>query len=145
MSGPMFFKPSAEQIAAAKASTCHLATPKDPGGCIGARCGSWNRAEDKPCSGFRPRAPNPAHARTAEIDWYERRQELRPDQVFLTVGGVVKLDRRVPGDGTKWFALDWDGGWLCYESTIEPGDLIGHPIEDTPGAIRAALAGASFA
>lgn len=141
----MYFQPSAEQIAAAKASTCHLATPKDPGDCIGARCISWNRSEDKPCAGFRPRAPKQALAASAAIDWYERRHELRPGQVFLTAGGAVKLDRGVPGDGTKWYALDWDDGWFCYDSTIEPGDLMGEPIEDASGAIRAALAGRSSA
>ena len=59
------------------------------------------------------------------IDWYERRDELKPDQVFCTHdGNIVKLDRRVPGDGTKWYVLDWyNGHWSCCDSTIEPGDL----------------------
>lgn len=55
MSGPMYFKPHPEDIARAKASTCHMATPKDASDCIGRRCGSWNSTEDKPCAGYRPR------------------------------------------------------------------------------------------
>lgn len=73
------------------------------------------------------------------IDWYERRDELNPEQVFLTAHGVVKLDRSVPGDGTKWYVADWCNGWSYFDSTIEPGELIGEPIEDTPAAIEAAL------
>jgi len=59
-------------------------------------------------------------------DWYERHGELRGDQVFKTYdGSLVKLDRRVPGDGTKWYVADWSyGSWGYYDSTIEPGDLI---------------------
>ncbi len=35
-------------------------------------------------------------------DWYERRDELAPGQVFAhSDGGVVKLLGRVEGDGTK--------------------------------------------
>jgi hypothetical protein len=60
------------------------------------------------------------------IDWYERRHELAPEQVFRSYdGSVVKLDRTVPGDGTKWYVADWlHGGWSHEDSTIEPGDLV---------------------
>lgn len=59
------------------------------------------------------------------IDWYERRDELRADMVFRTYdGSLVKLDRRVPGDGTKWYVAEWSwGSWGYYDSTVEPGDL----------------------
>ena len=58
------------------------------------------------------------------IDWYERRNELNPEQVFRCYdGSIVKLDRRVPGDGTKWYVATWYDGWSYYDSTIEPGDL----------------------
>lgn len=58
------------------------------------------------------------------IDWYERRDELEHGQMFRThAGEVVKLDRRVPGDGTKWYVADWWRGWSYEDSTIEPGDL----------------------
>ena len=59
------------------------------------------------------------------IDWYEHREKLDPDQIFRTHdGSIVKLDRRVPGDGTKWYVADWVvGGWAYYDGTIEPGDL----------------------
>lgn len=59
------------------------------------------------------------------IDWYERRDELEPEQVFLTrYGSKVKLDRRVPGDGTQWYVADWwNDSWAYMDSTIEPGDL----------------------
>lgn len=40
-------------------------------------------------------------------------------------GSRVKLDRRVPGDGTKWYVQDWwDGSWACMDNTVEPGDLL---------------------
>lgn len=73
------------------------------------------------------------------LDWYERRRELEPDMIFRTAHGVVKLDRGVPGDGTKWYVLDWNGdGWSAYDDTIEPGDLIGAPVADHPIAIELA-------
>lgn len=60
-----------------------------------------------------------------QIDWYERRSELEPGQEFVTVdGSVVKLDRRVPGDGSKWYVADWwNDSWAYMDNTIEPGDL----------------------
>lgn len=62
---------------------------------------------------------------TGGIDWYERRHELSQGQIFSTcTDGVVQLDRRVPGDGSKWYVLDWHDGWAHYDSTIEPGDLV---------------------
>lgn len=59
------------------------------------------------------------------IDWYEHHRDLRSDQVFKTNdGSLVKLDRRVPGDGTQWYVADWSyGSWGYYDNTIEPGDL----------------------
>lgn len=61
----------------------------------------------------------------ARQDWYERRDELRSGMVFTThEEAVVKLDRPVPGDGTKWFVLDLYGpSWADEGSTVEPGDL----------------------
>jgi hypothetical protein len=72
-----------------------------------------------------------------EGDWYERRHELEQDQIFRTYdGSIVKLDRGVAGDGTRWFVADWNQGfpgtanyseckphWSYEDSTIEPGDL----------------------
>lgn len=61
-----------------------------------------------------------------KIDWYERRNELAPGQCFtLYDGSRVELDRRVPGDGSKWYVLGiGDSGSRFYEDeTIEPGDL----------------------
>ncbi|WP_429941835.1 hypothetical protein [Achromobacter xylosoxidans] len=73
------------------------------------------------------------------VDWYERRRELEPGMIFRTTSGVVKLDRGVPGDGTKWYVLDWNGdGWSAYDDTVEPGDLIGAPVADHPIAIELA-------
>lgn len=59
------------------------------------------------------------------IDWYERRYELREGQVFLdSEGDKVRLDRRVPGDGTKWYYDYWCvDHWICGYGTLEPGDL----------------------
>lgn len=53
MSGPMYFKPTPEQVAAAKNSNCPMATPKDQRGCTGSDCISWNHGQNKPCDGFR--------------------------------------------------------------------------------------------
>lgn len=66
-----------------------------------------------------------------DIDWYERRAELEPEMVFRSFdGSLVKLDRQVPGDGTKWYVADWHNGWSYCDSTIEPGDLVGEPLID---------------
>lgn len=58
-------------------------------------------------------------------DWYERRHELKPGMIFKThEGSIVQLDRRVPGDGTKWYVLDYYNGVWAYEGGIlEPGAL----------------------
>ncbi len=78
---------------------------------------------------------------TQEICWYERRHELESGMVFRCVfGGVVMLDGRVAGDGTKWNVLDWHDGWCDFDSEIEPGDLLGEPLKDDKAAIVAALA-----
>lgn len=72
-------------------------------------------------------------------DWYLRKDELCSGQVFRCQGGVVKLDCRVPGDGTKWEVLDWHNGWCWYGCRIEPGDLEGEPMPDDPTIIETAL------
>lgn len=61
----------------------------------------------------------------AQTDWYERRDELEPGQVFRDYeGDLVKLDRRVPGDGTQWYVATWWGhSWYYGDTAIEPGDL----------------------
>lgn len=61
------------------------------------------------------------------IDWHERRDELKSDQVFrMFDDSIVMLDRRVPCDGTQWYVLDQhpDGEWLHQDTKIEPGDLV---------------------
>lgn len=58
--------------------------------------------------------------------WYDNRQDLCPGMVFIThTDEVVMLDRRVPGDGSKWYVADLlsDGKWGFYDGTNEPGDL----------------------
>ncbi len=62
----------------------------------------------------------------SNIDWYERRSELQPGMAFTDIeGGIVLLDRTVPGDGTKWYVADRYNGRWCYEDgTIEPGCLV---------------------
>lgn len=73
--------------------------------------------------------------------WYTNRHELRQGMVFIDYAGdVVRLDRGVPGDGTRWYVDSWYGYWAHDDSTAEPGDLVGNPIEDSPEAITAALA-----
>lgn len=65
-------------------------------------------------------------------DWYERRNELRSGMVFDTHDGTrVRLDRRVPGDGTQWYADVWNSHgnyWAAEDYTLEPGDLCGEPV-----------------
>lgn len=66
-----------------------------------------------------------------QIDWYERRDELRADMVFTDYeGDIVRLYRTVEGDGTKWHVEDYaNGQWYNDGNTIEPGDLVAK-IED---------------
>lgn len=58
-------------------------------------------------------------------DWYDHRDELEPGDVFRDRdGGLVRLDRRVPGDGTDWYVLDWyQNGWTDENKRIHPLDL----------------------
>lgn len=76
-------------------------------------------------------------------DWYKRRDELEEGQVFKSCYGLVKLDHRKPGDGTRWVVATWHEGfpgtasyracaphWSYEEDTIEPGDLKGEPLSD---------------
>ncbi|WP_411839881.1 hypothetical protein [Paracoccus sp. ME4] len=59
-------------------------------------------------------------------DWYARRDELEHGMVFRDYeGDLVKLDRTVPGDGSKWYVASWWGdSWAWMDATIEPGDLV---------------------
>lgn len=58
-------------------------------------------------------------------DWYENRDRLEQDDVFITnTGDIVKLDHRVPGDGTRWYVANFTGGSFAYDDDeIEPSDL----------------------
>lgn len=59
-------------------------------------------------------------------DWYERRNELDPGMAFkLNCGDtIVRLDHRIPGDGTDWSCDLWlNGHWSGEEFRIHPGDL----------------------
>ena len=62
---------------------------------------------------------------TGAPDWYERRGDLRPGMAFTDhEGDAIRLDRRVPGDGTRWYAeIYCNGHWLAEDHEIEPGDL----------------------
>lgn len=79
-------------------------------------------------------------------DWYERRDELAPGMVFKTYDGIVRLDHRVPGDGTDWYCDVWYDGrpdvpgyerghWSCEEARYHPGDLIERLPDDYAGEI----------
>lgn len=85
-----------------------------------------------------------AEEESLKPDWYERRNELEPGMVFNSCYGVVKLDRGVPGDGTKWYVQSWypgipelagyeNGHWSCDDGTIEPGDLSDRLPDDYAG------------
>lgn len=59
MSGPMYFNPTAAQVAASLASTCGMATPKDPTNCENTRVCSNKPAgtgAHPACHNYRPRA-----------------------------------------------------------------------------------------
>ena len=67
------------------------------------------------------------------IDWYERRDELEEGMAFRTQSGnIVRLNRRMPADGSDWYADSWapsripqeHGVWLAYDERIHPGDLV---------------------
>ena len=60
--------------------------------------------------------------------WYENKNQLRPEMIFVTENNdVVKLDRSVPGDATKWYVADLDSkGWSYWDSTIEASELNYH-------------------
>lgn len=80
---------------------------------------------------------------TAGADWYERCDELEEGQIFSTLAGeIVRLDRRVPGDGTDRYVADWWNGWSYMDSKIHPGDLF-QRFDDVNTAIAAAKGGAS--
>lgn len=63
--------------------------------------------------------------RGQHTNWYENRHELECGQVFRDYeGDLVKLDRPVPGDGTRWYAATWwNGSWAYMDHEIEPSDL----------------------
>jgi len=65
----------------------------------------------------------------AQADWYGRRHELEPGMVCTLEDGLkVRLDHRVPGDGTNWSCDVWMGGargyWSCEEHEIHPSDIV---------------------
>lgn len=68
-------------------------------------------------------------------DWYEHRDELKSGQIFRLQDGVVKLDRRAPGDATAWIVADWWGGWSYMDSRIEPSDLCEKLADDYNGEV----------
>lgn len=68
-----------------------------------------------------------------QTDWYERRHKLMPGMVVVDFSGTkLRLDHRVPGDGTNWSCDVWytredrpEGGfWCADEHTIHPGDIV---------------------
>jgi len=57
--------------------------------------------------------------------WYDNKSQLKSDLIFITDGNeVVKLDRSVPGDATKWYIADlYKSGWCYNDSTVEATEL----------------------
>lgn len=84
-----------------------------------------------------PSIPSDDTTTSQSIDWYQRRDELRPGMTFTMYDGdIVMLDRTVPGDASAWIVLDWDNGWKHYENRIEPCDLreqVPDPSRTSPG------------
>lgn len=64
--------------------------------------------------------------------WYINRDQLAMGMIFRTASGqVIMLDGHVPGDGTKMYVAELhEGDWLFQDSTIEPGDLAGAPLNE---------------
>lgn len=94
MSGPMYFNPTPEQIAASRASTCGLATPKDPSDC-NKRCGLY---AGKPCSHYRTRV-------AAEPVIAEPLTRICPNQRFALLDDGMGELARVPADA--WAAAHY--------------------------------------
>jgi hypothetical protein len=81
--------------------------------------------------------------------WYDNRHLLESGQIFaLHDGSIVKLDRRVPGDGTQWYVASRYRGyaqngvtvpasWAYEDDVIEPGDLRGDPLPADFDAVSA--------
>ena len=66
-------------------------------------------------------------------NWYMRRNELQAGMVFNTWQGVVKLDRTVPGHRTRWYVATLvNGSWAHYDNTIDPIELLGDPLPESP-------------
>lgn len=64
------------------------------------------------------------HPDSDPADFYARRDELLAGQVFRTCAGdVVRLARRLPGDGTDWIVFDWQDGWSDDGNRVHPADL----------------------
>lgn len=66
-------------------------------------------------------------------DWYDHRDELEPGMIVINYqGSRLRLDHRVPGDGTNWVCDVWysrpdheNGGYWCAdECHIHPSDII---------------------
>lgn len=57
--------------------------------------------------------------------WYNNRDRLNPGHVCILEDGLtVRLDRRVPGDGTDWYCDVWvNGSWICENHKIHPSDI----------------------
>lgn len=84
------------------------------------------------------------------IDWYERSDDLQSRMIFDSCYGIVRLDRRVPGDGTDWYADVWidgrpgvpgyeNGHFSCEDARIHPADLIERLADDWQGSLTAGL------
>lgn len=72
-------------------------------------------------------------------DWYERRDELDPGQVFRTHDdSIVRLDQRVPGDGTDWYCDVWIESqrpyWSAEMFRLHPSDLKDRLADNYPNA-----------
>lgn len=73
-------------------------------------------------------------ATAADEYWHRNRASLKEGMVFrCRDGDVVRLDHRVPGDGTKWYVADWHRGWSYEDSQVEPIDLVERLPDDYAG------------
>lgn len=57
--------------------------------------------------------------------YYDDWADLKPGMVVEDIeGDILKLDRRVPGDGTDWYCAIWMNDHFSYEDLrVHPADI----------------------
>lgn len=101
MSGPMYFNPTAAQVAASRASTCAMATPKDPTDCENTRVCTNKPAASGACPACHNYRPRPA----AEPAIVAPLTRINPQQAYCLLDDGMGNLARVPADA--WAAAHY--------------------------------------